>query len=359
MFTHRFPRNPPSPTSSKHHRSQSDTSRQSYFSIPRSRPSVSDTSPSSTESYPLTPLSSTSTSKYSASHRKSSTTTPPSSVDSALPTASTYTSKSDTPSTPTYTTSPLAKSKPRFKMPFRDRVARKFGETVSSGSFSDSLQIQPHGYTTCGGFPAVRDDLTPFCASSTTLHDDHQVVNMLPSTIHILDPRLGLTSGRGLSCARPRIASCRDRAPAAIPYHEHKDEKFLRKALGSRQGRVIKPASKTKTMTTSRRSRPKAKGTTGSSTGVVQGPSTRSSSRTSRPSSSSSTTSTRSSTSSSVYNHGRRLGARVTRASARLADANGNQLTDKNGKQLSPTSPYLSCKYLAFETRPRPPYILK
>lgn len=361
VFTHRSPRNannntnttnkPNTSPTSIHHQQRPGTSSRAGAST-TSRPSASDYSPPSPiDSHPLTPLSSTSTSNYSISDRKSSLTTPFSSTDSAPRTA--FVSTSHSPSPPISNLSPSTRSKAKFKMPFRDRVARKFGETVSFGSISDSVQVQHHGFITMpSAFNPGQIKSTSFCASPTPFRFVDHAADILPSAYHKSDPRLGPVSGRGgLSCARPRIAFRHDPAYARVLYNEAEagegeDGKFLRKALGQRGNRVVKPTVKNKTqtmMSTTRNRRPQ--GTTGSSTGVVQGPSTRSSSRSTRSSSSSSTTSTRSSTLSSVYNNGRRLGARVTRASAKMVDTNGKSLTDHNGKQLSPTSPYLSCEY--------------
>lgn len=327
VFTHRSHNNNKSSSARTHDQPEPDDRRPSLTST--SPPSASDSSPRSADSHPLTPLSSTSASHYSTSHRTSSFTTPSSSTDSALPVASVSFSHHRSPTT--CTPPRPTRSKAQFKMPFRDRVARRFGETVSSGSILDSVPVQDHESIMSHAFHPEQDESTRLCASPTHFLDADHVAD------HKSDPRLGASSGRSLSCARYSTALHHDTAHAGAPREEPK--KFLGKALGQRQSRISKPA-------------PKAMGRnggsrrgTGSSTGVVQGPPTRSSSRRTRSSSSSSSNSTRSFTPASVYSNVRRLGARVTRASANLTDENDKPLTDLNGKQLSPTSPYLSCEY--------------
>ncbi|KUI66226.1 NEDD8-specific protease 2 [Cytospora mali] len=161
-------------------------------------------------------------------------------------------------------------------MPFRDRVARRFGET----------------------------------------------------------PRIGTGSGLGLGCNRNRATArhdrrddtrCNIRSNCCCCCCCSEGEKIARKALGP-QHQTTKIIKNGKPQTCRGRRRPLA--TTGRSSSPIT---RRSSSRRSASSSSSS-----SSSCSSRFT-ARSFHSRVTRASSRL--------TDENGKQLSPTAPYLSFTY--------------
>ncbi|KUI60958.1 NEDD8-specific protease 2 [Cytospora mali] len=175
-------------------------------------------------------------------------------------------------------------------MPFRDRVARRFGETVS--------------------YPA---SLSPF----------HPV-----SISYSPEPRIGTGSGLGLGCNRDRATARHDRRDDTRSNMRSKccccsseGEKIARKALGP-QHQITKIIKNGKPQTCRGRRRPLA--TTGRSSSPI----------TQRSSSRRSTSSSSSSSSCSSRFTARSFHSRVTRASSRL--------TDENGKQLSPTAPYLS-----------------
>lgn len=187
-------------------------------------------------------------------------------------------------------------------MPFRDRVARRFGETVSSPA-----SLSPFFH------PAPLNNSSP-------------------------DPRISTGSGLGLGCNRNRATARLDRrddtsrsdSGSNSSRSSGEGEKIARSVLGPQHppnNKVLK-GGKPRTRWGGRR---RAPATTGRSTSPI----TRRRSR--RSSSASSSTSIISST--------RSFHSRVTRASSRL--------TDENGEQLSPTAPYLSCKFI--KTRPLPP----
>lgn len=166
-------------------------------------------------------------------------------------------------------------------MPFRDRVARRFGETVS--------------------FPA-------------SLSPSHPV-----SPNHSADPRVGTGSGLGLGCNRNRATVRHDRRDdTRNSSRSNEGEKVVRKVLGVKHLHYYNKIVKT-SKPWARRAGRRISATTGRSCSSVSRRSAFRSPLSSNPLSA------------------RNLYGRATRASSRL--------TDENGKQLSPTAPYLSCKY--------------
>ncbi|ROV90400.1 hypothetical protein VPNG_10023 [Cytospora leucostoma] len=161
-------------------------------------------------------------------------------------------------------------------MPFRDRVARRFGETVS--------------------FPA-------------SLSPSHPV-----SPNHSSDPRVGTGSGLGLGCTRNRATVRHDRRDdTRNSSRSNEGEKVVRKVLGVKHNynKIVKTGKPW-----ARRAGRRISATTGRTCSPVPQQSASRSPWSSNPLSA------------------RNFYGRATRASSRL--------TDVNGKQLSPTAPYLS-----------------
>lgn len=180
-------------------------------------------------------------------------------------------------------------------MPFRDRVARRFGETVSS--------------------PA---SLSPHLSLST------------PSTRFSPDPRVVSGSGRGLGCTRIRATARHDRMDCNGTGHGNgtDTERLVRSTLGPQHrpsDKVAKSVGRT-----ARAARMRSTGNSfayPSASSSPSSPTRRTSPRSRTPHAKSSCTS---------FESRRKYHARVTRANCKMTDAHGNQ--------LSPTAPYLSCE---------------
>lgn len=297
---------PTSPDHPHHHRS-------------RAQPSTAYGLPPQT---PLTPSSESSIGSRTAgspvSSPKSSSTTTSSSAAA---------SHGNTPASPL--------SKARFKMPFRDRVARRFGETVSAPHSTSQLD---HDYRMTPALPYVQDPLptppsTPHnhYSDSTDGYDFylHEYDCLVP-TYHnqdptVADPRAGLGRGRRAGHGRrknTRVVGRKGRDPSS----SEETGTLVREALGPRLRRSER-ISKAKNGKSGSTTRPKGPGSrqVAASTG--------SASRSTRSSSSRSTASFKNLLDTS---DGRQWGDRVTRSRSKM--------TDDGGKQLSPTSPFLSCK---------------
>lgn len=306
-------------------RKSSGESRDSHLLSPTSPeyPHHRFRAPAPIESYPLTPLSPSESSTASRS-AGSPVSSPKSSTSSSTTTSSFSTVSQQNPSTSSL-------SKARFKMPFRDRVARRFGETVSAPHSTSSPS--EHGYYMTPALPFAHDHLpTP---PSTPHHfsdpadgydfyldeydcNQSQHYNSLSTAA---DPRVGLRRGRRAGHGRrknTRLVELKNRDTTS-------QDALAREALGPhtrRSGRIVKSKNSKLGST-----RPKGPGSR-------QVAATTGSSR--------STCSTRSSFTPTYQNllntsDGRQWGTRVTRSRSKM--------TDDDGKQLSPTSPFLSCKY--------------
>lgn len=182
-------------------------------------------------------------------------------------------------------------------MPFRDRVARRFGETVSSpASLSPQLPLSP------------------------------------PPTGFGPDPRVGTGSGRGLGCTRTRATARHDRMDCNGTGQGNGTgtDMLVRSTLGPQHrpgDKVVKSIGRT--------ARAVSRRTTGnpcaypSASSSSSSPARRTSPRSGPPHA-------RYSSCTSFDPSRRKHHFRVTRANCKMTDAHGNQ--------LSPTAPYLSCE---------------
>lgn len=213
-------------------------------------------------------------------------------------------------------------------MPFRDRVARRFGETVSAPH--STLPPPDHGYYMTPALPYAHDLLptppsTPqHCSDPADGHDFYldeydctQSDYNPPSTV--ADPRAGLERGRRAGHGRGKNT----RVVELKSQDTTRQDALVCGTLGP-QTRRSERISKSKNSKSSS-ARPKGPGSR-------QVAATTGSSR--------STRSSCTPTYQDLLNtsDGCQWGGRATRSRSKM--------TDDGGKQLSPTSPFLSCKYL-------------
>lgn len=230
-------------------------------------------------------------------------------------------------------------------MPFRDRVARRFGETVSA-PVSDQISLRcavPLDQFPCSLSPPPGPD-------KVYNGNDSLCANLANQNTTISDPRIGTDSG----CSKPsdrNKASARHscKSTGAGRGKRGDTEYMVRESLVPRHRgaqRILK--HRKEKLGTKRRGVKTRSNTTGSAVEVRH-----SVRRTTRSACSpvvaqspkASLTRLDASDASAddelvgLLGRGRFTGGRVTRASSRQI------MTDRHGKQLSPTSPYLSCEY--------------
>lgn len=200
------------------------------------------------------------------------------------------------PPTPLAPVSSPPAAEARITMPFRDRVARRFGETVSSPA-----SLSPH--LPLPNFPA---GFSP-------------------------DPRVGTGSGRGLGCTRTRATARHDRMDCNGAGHGGgaDAETLLRSTLGPqhRPGDMVAKSIGRTARAAGRRTTGNPCAYPSASSLSSSSPARRTSPRPRLPHATSSCTS---------FGPRRKYHTRVTRANCKMTDAHGNQ--------LSPTAPYLSCE---------------
>lgn len=324
-----------------------------------------DYSPSSLESYPLTSLSSSASGGFSSAtsgrHRRSpsyaasSSSTSPASPASAphhhrrhRARAAASTSASASTSSHQQEQQQQPQPKARFKMPFRDRMARRFGETVSAPDSSHPVfSCDPEFNPRRSIIPAVLLDRSlcshPVSSGASIIYGNDSTnagcTNHPPSR----DPR----SGTDRRCKQQPKASARHtRKNTDSGRGDSGVESVAREGLGPqhRGAERITKISKSQ-LGTKRRGAKTPVATTGSTVGVrdpaqPSSPArvtrtTRSSSRAARPRADDAGDEL-----DDLFGSGRPCGGRITRARSKEV-----KKTDKDGKQLSPTSPYLSCEY--------------
>lgn len=224
-------------------------------------------------------------------------------------------------------------------MPFRERVARRFGETVSashSTSQPDHDYYDPH---MTPALPFVQDSLpTPPCTPHHHYSDPADGCDTSPDehdcVISVADPRAGLALGRPAGHGRPK-KNTHVGGKGREPSSGQETEALVREALRP-QPRRSERIAKVKHAQAKN-----AKAKSAKNSGSTERPK-EPGSRQVAASTGSASRSTRSATSFQNFldtSDAGQWGGRVTRSCSKM--------TDGAGKQLSPTSPYLSCKWFA------------